>query len=273
MSRQPVTALVICYNEEETIGRCLESLAWVDDLFVVDSFSTDRTLEIVREHTDHVVQHEFSTPAAQKNWALPQCAHDWVLAVDSDEWVSPELRQAVEACLSGSGAGTGYEVKRENFFFGTHIKYCGWDRDYVLRLFDRRVSRYADVRVHEHIVTEGAVRRLSGALFHDTCRSMAQYFEKFERYTTWGAEDLYAAGRRASMVALLGRPIARFFKMYILRLGFLDGRHGIVLCALAACNVFVKYAKLWGLQRAGGRPAAEQTDSAGAAYSERRAAP
>ncbi len=249
MSRLPVTALVICYNEAENIARCLESLAWADDVFVVDSFSTDDTMDIVRRYTGHVLQHEFSTPAAQKNWALPQCTHDWVLAVDADEWVSPELREAVERVLATAPAATAFDVKRESFFFGQHIKHCGWERDFVVRLYDRRVSRYADVRVHEKIITDGETARLPGVLYHDTVRSMAQYFEKFDRYTTWGAEDLHARGRRASLSALLLRPPARFFKMYVLRLGFLDGGAGLVLCLLAACNVLLKYIKLWGMGR------------------------
>lgn len=249
MSRLPVTALVICYNEADTIGRCLESLAWVDDLFVVDSYSTDATLEIARRYTDHIVQHEFTTPAAQKNWALPQCAHDWVLAVDADEWVSDALRATLERTLEAPPAATAFDLKRENFFFGRHIAHCGWDRDYVVRLFDRRVSRYADVRVHEKVLTDGRTERLAGALYHNTFRSMAQYFEKFDRYTTWGAQDLRARGRRATVTALCLRPPARFLKMYVLQLGFLDGGAGLVLCLLAACNVLVKYVKLWGLDQ------------------------
>lgn len=273
MERLPLTALVICFNEEATLGRCLESLAWADDLFVVDSFSTDRTMEIARRYTDHVVQHEFTNPAAQKNWALPQCRHDWVLAVDSDEWVSDELRAAVERALTGAPAAAGYRVKRENFFFGTHIRHCGWDRDYVVRLFDRRRARYADVWVHEHVETDGPVETLPGALFHDSVRSMPQYWEKFDRYTTWGARDLLAQGRRAGVSALLVRPVARFVKMYVLRLGFLDGMPGLVLCALAACNVFVKYAKLWGMRRTGEVGTAGTAAGSAAGEAERRAAP
>lgn len=260
MTRRPVTALVICYNEAESIGRCLESLAWVDDLFVVDSFSTDETMAIVNRYTTHVTQHAFTTPAAQKNWALPQCAHDWVLAVDADEWIGPDLQAALERTLAESPTATAYELKRENFFFGRHIRHCGWERDFVIRLFDRRAARYADVRVHEKVVTDGRIERLPGALYHNTFRTMGQYFEKFDRYTTWGAEDLQSRGRRAGVVALLIRPPARFLKMYVLRLGFLDGMAGLVLCLLAACNVLVKYIKLWALQRV--QPALPTGDAA-----------
>lgn len=269
MSRLPVTGLVICYNEEDTIDRCLASLAWVDDLFVVDSFSTDRTMDIVRRHTDHVVQHAFENPAAQKNWALPQCTHEWVLAVDADEWVSTPLRAEIERVLAAGPSAPAFELKRENFFFGTHIRHCGWERDFVVRLFDRRVGRYTDVRVHEKIITQGAVIRLGGALYHNTFRTMAQYFEKFDRYTTWGAEDLHAQGRRATIAALLLRPPARFVKMFVLRLGFLDGVAGLVLCLLAGCNVLVKYVKLWGMSQAdAAAPAREPSDTPAA--SERR---
>ena len=169
--------------------------------------------------------------------------------MDADEWVSDELRTAIQRVMASNTRAGAYELKRENFFLGQHILHCGWDRDYVLRLFDRRNAKYADVRVHEKVETAGPVERLPGALFHNTFRSMAQYFEKFGRYTTWGAEDLHARGKKAGVLALVGRPPARFLKMYVLQRGFLDGFTGLVLCLLAACNVLVKYVKLWAIQR------------------------
>jgi len=197
------------------------------------------------------VEHEYVNSAAQKNWAIPQAANDWVMVLDADERVTPELSEEIRGILSAPDEerAAAYSVYRRTFFFGKEIRHCGWDTDSVIRLFDKNRARYPDLWVHANMKVDGSVRELKGRILHYTYSSMDQYFEKFGRYTTWSAKDLDEKGRRATFLNLVGRPIFRFLKMYFIRLGFLDGVAGAVLCGLAACSVFTKYAKLWEMQR------------------------
>ena len=245
-----ITVIVPTFNEEDNVRECLESVAWADDIFVVDSFSTDRTVEIARELTDHIVQHEYLSHAAQRNWAIPQPATDWVMLLDADERVTPELRARIQDILTNGTECQGFRIRRRTIFFGKLIEHCGWHRDYVVRLWRRGKAHYADrEHPHTHAEIDGKVDTLREHLLHNTYRSFDDYLEKFGRYSTWSANDLYKRGRRASWVNLTLRPLWRFFRMYVLRHGFLDGKHGLILCALAAYSVLMKYAKLWDMYR------------------------
>lgn len=251
--RAKLTVLVPCRNEEEMLPAALESVRWADEIYVVDSFSTDRSVEIARAAGARVEEHEYVNSATQKNWAIPRATHEWVMVLDCDERVTPELAAEIQRVLERP-AHDGYRVRRRSFFLGREIRHCGWERDAVLRLFRRDRGRYLDREVHADVEVEGGnVGWLEGKLLHFTVRSLGQYFEKFGRYTTWAAGDLEKRGARAGFLSLFLRPAARFLKMYLLRLGFLDGLHGLVLCTLAAMSVFTKYAKLWERERARAR--------------------
>lgn len=246
-----LTVIVPCRDNEAILRPCLASARGVaDELFVVDSGSTDATRDIAAEYADRVVVHEYVNSAAQKNWAIPQAAHEWVMILDTDERLTPALADEIRALLDGTPAHDGYRIRRRNHFFGRPIHHCGWERDDCLRLFKRDKSRYEDKHVHADVIVEGGdVGRLEGKLLHYTYTSFDQYLEKFGRYTTWAALDLRDAGKRPTAWNLLGRPAFRFVKMYLLRGGCRDGRAGLILCLLAAFSVFMKYAKLWGLER------------------------
>lgn len=247
---EKLSVIVPCKNEEENIRACLETVRWADEIFVVDSGSTDRTVEIAREFTDRVVYHPYVNSAAQKNWAIPQATYPWVMILDCDERVTPELQEEIRTLLAGTPAHDGYSIRRKNWFFGVPIHHCGWDGDDVLRLFRRDLGRYEEKYVHANVVVEGGnVGWLRGVLEHHTYRSFDRYFEKFNRYTTCSALDLRKANKTPSFWNLLVRPLWRFFRMYVLRQGFRDGKAGLILCGLAACQVFVRYAKLWALYR------------------------
>jgi len=255
-----LTVLVPCYNVEAILRPCLESVAPIaDELLVVDSGSTDRTRAIAAEFTDRILVHEYVHSAAQKNWTIPQAAHEWVLVIDTDERATPALQREIRALLDGEPAHDGYRIRRRNHFFGKPIRHCGWERDDVLRLFRRDLSRYEDKHVHADVLVQGGnVGRLQGELVHYTYTSFDQYLEKFGRYTTWSARDLREAGKRPTAWNLLARPAFRFLRMYVWRRGFLDGRAGLILCALAAFSVFMKYAKLWGMLRDEAHPAKDE---------------
>lgn len=247
--KQPVTALVTTLNEERNIRDCLASIAWADEILLVDSGSTDETLKIAEQFKPRVLEHEYVNAAAQKNWAVPQAKHDWVLIVDADERVSPELRLEIERILLQGPQHPGYYIKRENYFFGRKVRYCGWQRDYVLRLFDRRKGKYEDKWVHADVTLDGEPGRIEQVLTHYTYRDWDEYFERFKRYTTWAAKDLFEAGKKAGFFNLFLRPMFRFYKQYIWHAGFLDGRTGLILCMLSAFSVFTKYAKLYEMHK------------------------
>lgn len=245
-----LTVIVPCKNEAVNIRACLDTVRWADEIFIVDSGSTDETIDIAREFTSRIVQHEYINSAAQKNWAIPQATHEWILVVDADERVTPELQAEIKELLSGTPSCDGYYIYRKNWFFGVPISRCGWERDKVLRLFKRDKSRYQNKHVHAEVEITGPKGFLKSKLEHYTYRSFDQYLEKFNRYTTWSALDLKARGRKPSAWNMISHPVMRFIRMYLFRKGFLDGTAGLILCMLASFSVFMKYAKLWAIIRA-----------------------
>jgi glycosyltransferase involved in cell wall biosynthesis len=250
LSVSTITVLTLVPNAGDRIVRCLASVKWADDLFcVVDPNTTDGSDEAARGYSNHVVVHEYVNAASQRNWAIPQIQTEWTLVLDADEWVSEELAAAIREIINQPASQDGYEVRRLSHFFGKLIHHCGWHRDYLLRLFRTHKGRYLERRVHSKIVVDGSVGRIEEPMYHEPYRSFEEYFTTFQRFTTWGAQDLYEAGRRARLTDLTVRPLARFVKMYFVHQGFRDGYHGAVLCGLAACSVFTKYAKLWNLRR------------------------
>lgn len=245
-----LTVLTLIPNAGDRLPRCLESVQWADDIFcIVDPKTSDGSDEVARRYSKHVAMHDYVNKANQCTWALPQIKTEWTLVLDADEWISGALRDQIQAIIKDPGSRNGYDIRRLSIFFGKEIRRCGWDRDYNVRLFRTQKGRYLDRRVHSKIVVEGPLGRIEEPMYHDTYRSFEEYFATFQRFTTWGAQDLFEAGRRAGLFDLTVRPAARFFKMYLLKQGFRDGLHGAVLCGLAACSVFTKYAKLWNLAR------------------------
>jgi glycosyltransferase involved in cell wall biosynthesis len=244
--RLGLTAIVTTFNEEENIKACLERLAFADEILVVDSFSTDRTLAIARGFPRvKAVQHTYFGSAAQKNWAMDQVATPWILIVDADERVPEPLAREIQTLLERGPAAKHYFIRRQNFFLGTLIRHSGWSTDKVVRLFERGAARYPNRRVHADLATRGATPTLANPMLHETYRSLDQALEKLHRYAVWAAADAYRAGRSPGVLELLFRPLWRFFRTYVVQAGFLDGRHGLVLCGLQAYGVFVKWACVW----------------------------
>jgi len=248
--REKLTAIVTTLNEEGNIADCLATLSFADEILVVDSFSKDRTVEIASAVPKvRVLQHEYAGNGPQCNWAMDQASHRWILIVDADERVTPALVAEIEALLENGPAAKHYSLRRDNLFAGKVIRHSGWGQDRLVRLLERGSVRYPEQRVHADMSPSGPTPTLDAPLLHYTVRSMPQYLEKLHRYAEWGAQDLAQKGRRAGVVEVVFRPAWRFFRSYILEAGFLDGLPGVVVCALQSYGVFLKWARLWELNR------------------------
>jgi glycosyltransferase involved in cell wall biosynthesis len=252
----PLSALVPCFNEEAMIPGCLESVKFADEIMVVDSFSTDRTLEIARRHTGRILQHEYLNSAAQKNWAIPQAKHPWVLIVDADERVTPELALELKEILRAP-EHDGYWIRRRNFFLGKEIRHGTWRTDKVLRLFRRDAGRYQSKHVHAEIEMKGSPGWCRNKLEHHSYRSLDDYFRKASRYATWGAMNARDNNIRGNRFRMFEHSAACFFKGYVVKRGFADGTEGLIIAMMESFSAFLKYAKLWEIQSESRRGAAE----------------
>ncbi len=242
--RRPVSVLIPTRNEEEMLPGCLESVAFADEVVVLDSGSDDRTVELAEAAGARVLTRPFDDHARQKNWGLERLTHDWVLLLDADERVTPELRAEVESHLEREPTRVGYWIPRRNTFLGREIRGCGWQRDKVLRFFDRRRGRYEERAVHEEVSLDEPAGRLDAALLHHSCRDLSTWWRKTDRYSALGAEELARRGRRGSVRDVVLRPPARFLKQWLWQGGFRDGVEGWILCSISAYGVFSKYARL-----------------------------
>jgi glycosyltransferase involved in cell wall biosynthesis len=245
VTRARLSVVVVTHDEEARLRACLESVAWADEIVVVDAESTDKTTQIAREFTDRVFVRPWPGFSAQKNFGLAQAAGDWLLSLDADEEVSTELRDEVRAVLAGVPEHDGYRVPRRNVMWGQWIRHGGLYPDWQVRLFRRGRGRFGERAVHESVVVEGTIGRLHGHLIHQSYRDVSDFVARADRYATLAAEDAARAGDRVRAVDLLLRPLGRFLSMYVLRVGFLDGRRGLLLAGLYAYYVFIRSAKIW----------------------------
>lgn len=249
-----LSVITITLNEETNIGPCLESVRWADEIIVLDSGSTDRTVSIAERYTKRIFPVKWEGFGQTRNLGLKHAQGEWILWLDADERVTPELaREIQDILIRNESAVSGYAIARRAYFLGKWIRHCGWYPARVTRLFRKTRATFTTTRVHEGIAIEGPVRPSQNDIVHLTDPDLEHYFNKFNKYTTLAAEELLEAGRRASLFDLFIRPPFTFVKMFVLRLGLLDGLHGFILCVLSSAYVFVKYAKLWQLQRARGR--------------------
>jgi len=255
-----LSIIIPTHNETRNIGACIESVAWADELLVVDGFSDDDTAEIARAAGARVLLHKFRSPSSQKNWALRQASHPWALSLDADERVTPELRDEIRAILGADGPGDGYFIPIHGYFLGRRMRFGAWRGERKLRLFRRHLAHYPERAIHEAAQVSGRVGLLRGAILHYSYRSLDDCFVKARRYAEWGAVEWQRRGRRPSGLRLLLRGPAQFARDYVLRAGFLDGAHGLILAAFDAWQSVAREAKLWELARqdaAAARPAPE----------------
>lgn len=257
LDRSPVSAFVICMNEEEQIGDCLDSLAFCDEVLVIDSFSTDRTVEIARSRGARVIQREWPGYRGQKAFGLTAVSHQWVVNIDADERVSPELRDAIvkvlreDFALRRRGQESpiqGYYVNRVVFFLNRWWRQGGWYPEYRLRFFRLGRVTWGGVEPHEKAVVDGQTAILPGELQHFTYKSIDDQLSRLHQLSSISARAEYADGRRASLRGILLNPFLRWFKFFVLKRGYREGKAGLVVAMAEGYYTFMKYAKLWELQ-------------------------
>jgi glycosyltransferase involved in cell wall biosynthesis len=238
-----ITATIVTLNEERNLPRALESLTCVDEIIVVDSGSTDRTIEIAKAYGARVINQPWLGYAAQKNFAATTAANDWILAIDADESVSELLQAEIMALRQSDPQVAGFRFPRRAQYLGGWINHSGWYPDAKVRLYDRRRSRWVGDYVHESVLVDGPPGDLTGDLHHFTCASLDEHRRTMERYTNLAAEELRAQGRRSSALRLLLSPPAIFLKTYVLQRGFRDGHRGYLIAKMAARYVYLKHTK------------------------------
>jgi glycosyltransferase involved in cell wall biosynthesis len=249
MPRPLLSVLLPTYNCSRPVRATLESVKWADEIFVVDSFSADETLDICRAYGARIVQHEYINSATQKNWALPQCSYEWVLQMDSDETLAEGLREEIEQAIESAPPEVqAFRIPRKNFFGGSWLKYGGNYPDYQKRLFRRDKGRWIDRQVHAHVQVPGRVGTLRHALVHEDWPTLAKPLGNLDRYTRYEATELHKQGKRFHWYDLVFRPWAAFLYRYLWLQGFRDGWRGFIFAVYMAIYVFLSRAKLWEME-------------------------
>ena len=242
-----ISATIIVYNEEQHIAAVCETLRWADEIVIVDSSSTDRTVEIARQYTDRIFQREFRGYRDKHEFADSMTTGDWIFWIDADERVTDELRDAILALRSRDEAllPDGFEMARKTFYLGRFIRYCGWYPDRKMRLYRKRASSWAGIPPHETARVTGPVETLPGDLLHFTKDGISDQHRVLDSYTSLAADYHAQRGKRIGALGLFFRPLGALFRTLILKQGYRDGIVGLIISIQTAYGVFLKYAKVW----------------------------
>ncbi len=243
-----VSAIVITYNEELNIESCLRSLSFVEEVIVVDSNSTDRTVEIAQRYTDRVFIKPWEGYASAKNFGISQARFPWVLCIDADERVSELLQKSIQSAMDREELPAGYYCSRRTWYLNRWIRGSGWYPDWCLRLFDSRKGRFKDVIVHESVELNGKAEYLNGDLLHYSYRDISQHAQRIDNYTRLIAQKWVQENRPITLLRMIIRPVWEFFRKLIIKKGFLDGIPGWIIAGMHAYYIFLKYAKTYELR-------------------------
>lgn len=235
-----VTAIVTTFNEEKNIENCLKSVQWVDEILIIDSFSTDNTVQICKEFGAKVLQREYNYASEQKNWAIPKAKHPWIVLLDADEVASSSLESEIKTILNTRIRYTAFWMQRKNFFLGKKVRFCGWQNDRVIRFFQRDYHRYEDKMVHEEIIQNQKIGMLKSKLVHFTTNDIHSYTKKIERYAYYAAQTYIKRNKKIGPFNLYIKPAFKFISSYIFRGGFLDGKIGWIICRLRTRETWLK---------------------------------
>ena len=240
-----ISISIICYNEEKKIRRCLESVKWADEIVILDSFSTDNTLNICREYTGKIFQHKFDGHIQQKNRAIGHCSSEWIFCIDADEVVTDELRQSILSLDLDKNDIRGYYSARKVFYIGKWINHGGWYPDYKVRLINKNFARWGGINPHDELKVNGKTARLNGDLLHYSYENISAHINQVNKFTDIMSEEYKKLGEKPSVLNLTLRPLYKFIKMYFIKLGFLDGTRGFIIAGIGAFYVFMKFVKLY----------------------------
>lgn len=251
MQKYKISAIVPCYNESHNIVEVLKSVNFCDEIILVDSNSTDNSVDLARPMIDKLLVRDYIHSASQKNWAIPQASNEWILLVDADERVTPALKEEIITLFNriDEEPHVGYWIGRLNFFMGKQVRYSGWKNDKVIRFFKKSKCRYENKEVHAEIIADGSIGSLNHKLTHYKYVGIDAHIKKLQRYATHQAVDYDHKTGKITPYHLVLKPLWSFFKHYILQLGFLDGFVGLTISFLRGYMVFMRYVKLWLLRR------------------------
>ncbi len=243
--KNKLSVVIITKNEEKNIERCLTSVLWADEIVVVDSGSVDNTVRIC-ELYQNVIIHKthWMGFGKTKQAAVDLAKYNWILSLDADEEITLELKDEILSVLSNPLCD-GYRANRKSFYINKWIEYCGWNKDFPVRLFDKRKGKFNEKMVHESIIVNGKVGSLSSVMLHHTYPDFKTYILKMEHYASLATEDAEKKGKKSSVGGAIGHGVFKFFQMYFLKKGFLDGKTGLILSINSAFSVYYKHIKIW----------------------------
>lgn len=251
MRRPRISVLLPTYNSTEIIRPTLESVKWADELLVVDSYSTDGTLDICREYGARIIQHEYVNSAAQKNWAVAKARHEWILQIDTDETLEEGLKGEIETVIDAAPEVHAFRIPRKNFMLGKWMRFGRIYPDYQTRLFRKEYGRWQDREVHAHLQVPGRVGVLKSHILHSSMQNISKQIRNLDRYTRYEADELRKRGKRFAWWNLVFRPPAVFAYQFFWHQGFRSGYRGLLYAVLAASYVFWTHAKLWEMEELG----------------------
>src|SRR5690554_1020525 len=246
---EKVSCVSIAKNEQNTISRCLDSVGWMDEIIVVDTGSTDHTVEICHQYGVKVFEIKWTGFGNAKRFAVEQASYDWIFSIDCDEVMTSDLQKKIRRILEQPELFEGYCIKRCTYYLGKQINWCGWNHDYPLRLFNRKYGTFNNAIVHESVCLCGRKGRIEEHLLHYSYPDIKTHISKINHYTELGAKRLLEKGKKSSPVAAYEHGLVKFIKMYFIQQGFLDGIEGLILAIVSAFGVHLKYLKLWQKKR------------------------
>lgn len=241
-----ISVIVITKDEEKNIIDCLKSVEWADEIIVVDSESTDRTVELARQFTNKIFTRKWEGYVSQKRYALSLAGNEWVLSLDADERITPELKQEILNLTPTNFSG--YKIRRKNFLLKKEIRSCGWEKDYQLRLMKKDKTDFSDRLVHEKFIVDGEVGTLKYPMLHYTFSSLTDYLNKINYYTSLKAQELFKKKKKVGAWKIISHTVSAFFTFFIFRKGFKDGIYGLIISFLHSFSTMMNYVKLWELQ-------------------------
>jgi (heptosyl)LPS beta-1,4-glucosyltransferase len=241
-----ISVIVITKDEERNISDCLSSVQWADEIIVVDSESTDKTIELAKQFTDKIFTKKWEGYVPQKRYAMSLAKNDWILSIDADERITPKLNEEIQNLDSDDFSG--FRIRRKNFLMNKEITSCGWEKDYQLKLVRRDKADLNDRLVHEKFIVEGNVGTLNSPMLHYTFSSFTDYLNKINYYTSLKAQEIFKSKKKIGGWTIFSHTVSAFFAFFFLRKGFMDGVYGLIISLLHSVSTMMNYVKLWELQ-------------------------